>query len=347
MPRIPRRRFLYVLAGGGVGLAAAAPLLTSTFRRTSSADHRGLGPLHRVTRTSWALGSTVTMTALHEKRAVAAAALEAAFGELDTVEQVMSIYRPESQLSRLNRDGVCDDPHPYLVEVLQAAAAMSERTRGAFDVTIQPLWQTYWQAHASETRPLAAEIAAARRRVDWRQVEITAGNVRLRGTGTAITLNGIAQGYAADRAAASLRRHGVDQALIDTGEFGSLGHGSDGDGWNVGIQHPRRADAFVAVANLAGRCLATSGDYATKFDEAFTTHHLLDPRTGRSASELASVSIVAGSGLAADALSTATFVLGLDAGRRLVAATPGADALFVTKDGRVWASPGFPMQGKV
>lgn len=300
--------------------------------------------MQRVTRTSWALGSTVTMTALHENKVVAASALEAAFAELETVEQVMSIYRPASQLCRLNRDGVCDNPHPYLVEVLQAAAAMSRRTRGAFDITIQPLWEAYWQAHARGARPTAAEVAAAHRRVDWRNVEITATGIRLSGTGTAITLNGIAQGYAADRATAALRRHGVEQALIDTGEFGALGRGTDGDGWNVGIQHPRREGAFVAVANLAGRCLATSGDYATRFDETFTSHHLIDPRTGRSAAELASVSIVAETGLAADALSTAFFVLGLEAGRELVAATPGADVLCVTKGGRIWSSPGFPLE---
>jgi len=352
MPQIPRRRFVCLLAAGGASLAAgtAAPWMTSKPDGRDEAADRGpdreAGPLQRVTRTSWALGSSVTMTALHPRRVVAASALDAAFAELETVEQVMSIYRPESQLCRLNRTGACDDPHPYLVEVLRAAAEMSARAGDAFDVTIQPLWQVYWRAHLGGAQPTADEIAAARRRVDWRRVEVSETRIRLRGTGTAITLNGIAQGYAADRAIAALRRHGVEQALIDTGEFGSLGGGTDGDGWNVGIQHPRREDALVAIANLAGRCLATSGDYATRFDETFTAHHLLDPRTGRSASQLASVSIVAESGLAADALSTAAFVLGMDAGGELVAATPGADAFFVAKDGRTWASPGFPIAGK-
>ena len=351
MPRIPRRRFLYVLAS--TGLAAAGPLLTSAFRRTNGqgesagVDDRRPERQHRVTRTAWALGSDVTITVVHENKARAASALDDAFAELETVEQVMSIYRPESQLSRLNRSGYFDDPHPYLVEVLRAAAAMSRRTNGAFDVTIQPLWKTYWAAHASGTKPTTTQIDAARQRIDWQRVEVATTRVRLRGGDTAVTLNGLAQGYAADRATSALRRHGIEHALIDTGEFGSLGHGSDADGWNVGIQHPRREDALVAVANLAGRCLATSGDYATKFDQTFTTHHLLDPRTGRSAGDLASVSIVAETGLAADALSTAAFVLGFEGGRALVNATPGADALFVTKDGRTWTSPTFPLHETV
>lgn len=346
MSCIPRRRFLY-LASGSASLAVTSPLLVSKFHQNNGLDDFRTGALCRVKRKSWALGSTVTMTALHQDTAIASAALEAAFSELETVEQVMSIYRPESQLCRLNRDGRCDDPHPYLIEVLEAAAAMSQRTQGAFDVTVEPLWQSYWQAHSRGAQPTAAEIASACRRVDWRHVEVTERRIRLLRSGTAVTLNGIAQGYAADRATEALRRHGVDQALIDTGEFGALGQGSDGDGWNVGIQHPRHADAFVAIANLAGRCLATSGDYATSFDKSFTTHHLFDPHSGRSASELASVSIVAESGLAADALSTATFVMGFDAGRQLVTETPGVDALFVTKNGQTWTSPGFPIHKKV
>ncbi len=349
MKRIPRRRFLYVLAGGGAGLAVAAPLATlpwqvpATGRHAGTADDPQQAPRNRITRTAWALGSDVTITALHEDEALARGALDSAFEELETVERVMSIYRPESQLSRLNQAGVCNDPHPYLIEVLQAAAAMSRRTVGAFDVTIQPLWETYWSAHGRGTQPTAADIDAARRRIDWRHVEISTRQVRLHGTGTAVTLNGLAQGYAADRATAALQQHGIEHALIDTGEFGSLGQGANTNGWKVGIQHPRHDEALIAVAKLAGRCLATSGDYATKFGPDFTTHHLLDPRTGYSAADLASVSIVAESGLAADALSTAAFILGFDDGRALVAETPGADALFVTKDGRTWSSSHFPL----
>lgn len=343
MSQIPRRRFLYLLAGSSATLAVGPQLLRSAFDEAAGKASPPAGAAHPVTRTSWALGSNVTMTVLDAQPEVAAAALDAAFAELETVEQVMSIYRPESQVSRLNRDGVLRDPHPYLVHVLGQAAALSRRTAGAFDVTVQPLWETYWQAHANGRQPTTAEIATARRRVDWRRVDVAPGRIRLHGTGTAVTLNGIAQGFAADRATAALRRYGIEQALLDTGEFRAVGHGSDGDGWNVGIQHPRHEEALVSVANLAGRCLATSGDYATRFDDTFTSHHLLDPRNGQSAIDLASVSIVADTGLAADALSTAAFILGPEAGRQLIAATPGVDALFVTRDGRTWASREFPL----
>ncbi len=112
----------------------------------------------------------------------------------------------------------------------------------------------------------------------------------------------------------------------------------------MGIQHPRIEDAYISVAKLDGRCLATSGDYATSFSPDHRDNHIFDPRTGKSPTELASVSVLAESGLVADGLSTALFVLGPEQGLRLIEATPGADALFVLKDGRTLATRGFPEQ---
>lgn len=96
-----------------------------------------------VTRRAWALGSDVSMTVMGLPRGHAEQALNAAFAELELVEQVMSLYRPDSQLCRLNRDRVLDQPHPYLIEVLTVAAATSQRSNGAFDITVQPLWELF------------------------------------------------------------------------------------------------------------------------------------------------------------------------------------------------------------
>jgi thiamine biosynthesis lipoprotein len=176
-------------------------------------------------------------------------------------------------------------------------------------------------------------------------VEIAADGIRLHGDGTAVTLNGIAQGFAADAVASVLARHGIASALIDTGEISALGTHPDKDAWTIGIKHPRAPGEWIGLAGLHGRCLATSGDYETSFATDFSQHHLLDPRTGRSPAELASVSVIAPTALAADALSTAAFLLGPEAGMRLVQATTGADALFVAKDGARVQTPGFPMAG--
>ena len=122
----------------------------------------------------------------------------------------------------------------------------------------------------------------------------------------------------------------------------TLGGKARGEAWTVGIQHPRRDDAYLRWRSCEGRCLATSGDYATAFGSDRRDHHIFDPHTGRSPQELASVSVVAPTATQADALSTALFVLGADGGLALLEATPGADALFVLKDGTTLATSGFP-----
>jgi len=177
--------------------------------------------------------------------------------------------------------------------------------------------------------------------VDWRQVEVGPRRISLR-PGMAVTLNGIAQGFAADRVREVLRAHGVRHALVDAGEFHGMGRKPDGDAWRVGVQHPRRPDAWAALAALEDRFLATSGDYATPFSDDFKSHHIFDPSTGRSPEELASATILAPSGLEADALSTAVFVLGGRKGLALAASRPGVDALLIRKDGTELRTPNFP-----
>lgn len=341
-----RRRFLGMALGlsGPVALGAMAVLRSRWHGGTAGSDSPGAGTLHAVSRTSRALGTKVSITALHEDKLFAEQAITEAFSEIDLVEDVMSLYRPNSQLCRLNRDGFLDDPHPYLVEVLNRAATVSRASDGAFDVTVQPLWALYAAANKECRLPDAESIEAALQKVDWRRVEITARRITLRGRNTAITLNGMAQGFATDRATFALRSRGIEHALVDAGEIGSLGLKESHEPWKVGIQHPRRDDAWLALVNLDGRCLATSGDYATSFTPDHADHHIFDPHSGRSPDVFCSVSVAARTGLEADALSTAIFVSGAERGLELIRQTPGADALLVFKDGHVQKTGGFPTE---
>ncbi len=336
-----RRRFFIALAGaGGICALDAFGVLRSARAAPEALAAQGL---QTATRSTWALGASVKITALHADRATAERALDAALAELATVQRVMSIYRPESQLSELNREGRLADAHPLLLDVLGHARAMSERTEGAFDVTVQPLWDAYSRAKAGGTVPGRSEVSAARELVDFRGVQVIDGAVTLRADEGGVTLNGLAQGFAVDRVQGALRAHGVVHALVDTGEIGGLGASREGDPWQVGIQHPRQPDAYISLAHLDGRCLATSGDYATSFSDDFTHHHIFDPATGCSPSQFASVTVAANSGVEADMLSTATFVMGPHAGLDLIGNTPGADALCVLKSGQVTATDGFPL----
>lgn len=327
-----RRSFCLSLA---IGAGASAAGLATWSRYADRSE------LQTLSRTSHALGTKVEITALHASPEQASTAVDAAFVELEHVEEVLSLYRPTSQLCQLNREGVLYKPHPYLVTVLQAAQQMSEASEGKFDVTIQPLWELHAATRAGAEQD-AGKLAATCERVDWRQLSIETGAIRLERPGMAVTLNGIAQGFAADRVAATLKNYGVEQGLVNTGEFAPLGCKADGRPWRIGIQHPRAADAFAAVIPLEGRCLATSGDYATRLNSASAAHHLLDPATGESAAEFTSVSIVAPSGMQADALSTAVFVLGVEKGIRLIEATPQADLLAILPSGRTIRTRGFP-----
>lgn len=328
-----RRQFMWTMAG----TAAVAGL--GVWREAGRP--RLAGPL-RITGNGWALGAEVHLTVLHKDRETGEAAIRAAFAELDRVEQVLSLYRPESEISRLNRMGRLDKAHPWLKEVVASALALSSSTGGAFDITVQPLYEAYRAASENNRLPGPAEREAARARVDWKQVELDGPGIRLRGPETRITLNGIAQGFAADRVACVLMEHGISDALVDTGEVNAGGKPANREAWRVGIRHPRHRDAPLATAGLRGRCLATSGDYETRFGTDYSSHHLFDPRTGLSANGLASVSVVADSAMKADGLSTALFVMGLERGRAFLEGED-AEALFVTKQGRVIPTPGFPL----
>ena len=341
-----RRKFLMLTAGAaGAGGLAALGLAGSRRRSdTRSVDSANdLAPLRKASRSSHAFGTTVSLTVLHENAQTARAALDAAFAELKLVDEIMSIYRSDSQLVRLNREGRLNAPHPYFVEVLRAGQHMAARSEGAFDITVQPLWAAYAAAKKKGRLPSPEETARAKRKVNWRKLSVDDKRVRLADPGMAVTLNGIAQGYATDRSMAALKARGVGHAMINTGEVGALGSkDAQGHPWRVGIQHPRVADAFIALARLRGGCLATSGDYETTFSSDHAHHHIFDPRTGRSPETFSSVTVMAPSGLDADALSTTVFVTGLRRGLALVESTPGAEALLVRKDGSVQSTSGFP-----
>jgi thiamine biosynthesis lipoprotein len=327
-----RRRFLF-LAAGGLGAAALG----------AAAWRQDRHELQTVRRTTFALGTQVSIIARHHSPDAASAAIEKAFGELVLIERLMSIYRPDSQVSELNRASRVERPHPYLVEVLRHSLVVSHQTDGAFDVTVQPLWEVFAAAAKRQTLPSPEAVAAARRQVDWTNVDPQPDCVRLHRPSTAITLNGIAQGFATDRVMATLRDAGVEHALTNAGEHAPLGESTRGDDWTIGIQHPRQEDAFIALADLGTRCLATSGDYRGAFSPDLSYNHIFDPCTGYSPTELASVSVLAPSAMQADALSTSLFVLGPDRGVELVSRLPNTDALFVLKDGSTLVTPGFPL----
>lgn len=296
-------------------------------------------PLHSIA--AQAFGTTISVTVAHADAALAATAMRAALHEAQAVDRLMSIYNPASQVFQLNRDGMLSEPDARLLVVLAQARALSQLTEGAFDVTVQPLWLVYDEAAQHGKLPDAQMLRQARSRVGWRQLAFNRSMARFLLPGMAVTLNGLAQGYAADLALASLRRHGIRNALLDTGEFAASGAKPLGQPWTLGIRDPRDPQACTDIVLARDRCIATSGDYEAVFTQDRVHHHIFDPELGDSPPELASVTVLAPSALLADGLSTAFMVMGAKKAHALAGRLPGIDLLTVDKQGRTRRSAGF------
>lgn len=293
-------------------------------------------------RSGIAFGTLVTIKARHDDKRTLDTALDAAWAEVMAIEAAASLYSPHSAISHLNRTGKLTDAPAVLRDLLAEALAISELTDGAFDPTVQPLWTIYADAKAQGRLPDRAELEAARSRIGWRGISLCDREVSLAAPGMAITLNGIAQGYATDRCLAALRAHGIENAFLDTGELGALGRRDASNGWAAGVADPRKEGAYAAIVKPFEGVLATSGDYATRFSDDYAAHHVFDPATLASPQLTASVSVLARSGARADGLATALMVLEPKAALAL-AARAGVEVLIIAKSGERSMTPGFPV----
>lgn len=280
-------------------------MLTRRRFLTVSAATLALAPMARAgeaqlyTWTGIALGARATIRLAHPD---AEAITRRAAAEIDRLEDVFSLYRKESALMRLNASARIEAPPPELLECLTLAGTVHRATDGLFDPTVQPLWALWAERAAAGTRPRTSELASARALGGWRDLRLDAGAVTHR-PGMALTLNGIAQGYIADRIAVLLEAEGLTDILIDTGEMRALGGHPDGGAWPVKL-------AEGGEVPLRARALATSAPLGTVFDAAGKAGHILHPATGEPAGpRWRAVSVSAPSAALADALSTAACLM--------------------------------------
>ena len=294
---LTRRRFIAISAALAalpqIGHAAPAPRL----------------------RAGQALGAQVSIRIAHpDGDAIAARVLS----EIERLEGILSLYRIGSALARLNRDGELAAPPFELLECLSLAGAVHRGSGGRFDPTVQPLWALWAEAAVAGARPDEAAIRDTLARTGWDGVRLDSARIALR-PGMALTLNGIGQGYVADRVAALLQAEGLSEILIDTGELRALGGRPGGGAW------PVKLEAGGRVA-LRDRALATSAPLGTTFDQAGTDGHIMDPATGRpTPANWREITVSAPTAALADALSTAGCLTRDEAQlQALVAGFPGA-----------------------
>ena len=279
-----------------------------------------------------ALGAPACLVLYHDDRSEAEAAVKSCVAEIRRLEQEFSLYIDDSAINVLNREGHLDAPSLDMIQLLNAARRWGDRTNGFFDVTVQPLWSLYaaYAAHHSSPPPKKA-IAEKRALVDYRAPRVDAHRVTLP-RGTALTLNGIAQGYITDRVAELLRRHGWRHVIIDLGEIRALDGKPNGLPWRVGVRSelPHVAQEIL----VTDRAVATSSGLGTTFDSEGRHHHLFNPKSGDSAHAWSNVTIAAPDAETADALSTALYVMPSESGRDLLASLPDCEGWLEDGTGR-------------
>src|SRR5215510_1025078 len=270
-------------------------------------------------------------------REAAAASLD----EVDRIDRLMSNYKNDSELSRVNREAskapVKVDPE--LFDFIAECLRYSRESEGAFDITVGPLMKAWGFFRGEGRMPSEAELAEARSRVGYRRVILNQkdGTIFFERAGVELDLGGIAKGYAVDRAVAVLKRYGVASALLSAGgsTIYALGAPPGKPAWEIEVQDPVERGKIATRVRLRDRALSVSGSYEKFFElngERYS--HVMDPRTGRPVQGVLSVAVVTDDGTSGDALDNVFYVLGAERSRALLSKFHASEVIFFLPDSR-------------
>jgi thiamine biosynthesis lipoprotein len=285
----------------------------------------------------------ITLEGLEPKPA--ARALDDLYEVASRLDRLLSIYDPESDVSRLNRTaGRGRQPVDAEVEeILQRSIAYSELTRGAFDVTIGPVVDLWMAAADRDAAPTALELAVARERVGPNRISVVLGEgISLSEAGMKLDLGGIAKGYALDRMLPLLERHGIESALLNFGQSSSwaVGAPAGSTGWRLLVRGPR--GRFAGLITLRDQALSVSGSQGQWVEIGGRRYgHIIDPRSGEPLMRARQAVVVSRRASLAEALSLALLVLDADTGLALVAAQADCEGLLIEGDGEFRSTPGW------
>ncbi|HEX6465867.1 MAG TPA: FAD:protein FMN transferase, partial [Terriglobales bacterium] len=283
-----------------------------------------------------AMGTNFTIYLYARNAQHASATFEAAFEEIERLEEALSNYRPSSELSRINRvaaqEEVTTDPEVF--GLLQTSLDYSRRTNGAFDITVGPLMRAWGFFRGQGHYPTPEELAHARQTVGWQKVKMNAADhsVRFTTPGVEIDLGAIGKGYTVDRVVDVIREAGITAALVDAGSstLYALGAPPGKNGWLVQVPRPGDREHTVSTVVLRDQSLSTSGSYEKFFQLNGRRYcHIMDPRTGKPVENVLQTTVIAPDGTTTDALSTSMFVMGPSAGKELLESVPHASGLWM------------------
>lgn len=294
------------------------------------------------------MGTAVSVELWSDDEAAAHAAIEAVMQEMVRIDETMSPYIETSELALINRDAV---QHPVKISaemfhLLQTSLHYSEISDGAFDISFASVGYLY--DYRKHIEPSAQQIKTHLDAIDYRSIKLdaNASTVHFLKPGMRIDLGGIAKGYAVDQGADILLARGIKNAIVTAGGDSRIIGDHHGRPWMVGIKDPRIANKEAVVLPLENTALSTSGDYERYFmDGERRVHHIINPRTGKSATGIRSVSVMAAHGIDTDALTKPLFILGVERGMQIIDRIPGVDAVVIDDQGQLYYSKNLAPAG--
>lgn len=332
-----RRSFLQLSGLAGFGLAAAGLGLVS------SEVVKFSGKLYKVSRTELSMKTFVSMTLIHPSRDEAQEAMGNAFEEINRLVGLMNRFDEKSAVSHLNKESLIKKPPKEMAEVIKAAMKYNRLSRGAFDITVEPIIELYRKKFGQENvPPTESELRDALALVGSEKIVISENSIRFKTEGMRITLDGIAKGYIVDKASQVLSSYGVKNHLINAGgDLRAAGSKRDKKPWRVAVQDPKADGRFKEIIQMSDGAVATSGSYEVYFDRERMFHHLVDSRTGKSPRENISVTVFAPTVTSADALSTSVFIMDPTTGTGFINGLPGTECLVIGTNETVLKSDGW------
>ena len=326
--KFTRRQFIKLsgVVGGGALIAGGSYLLGRKIK-----DEQG------IVLSDTAMSTFVTVSIFGKDKKEAENIAKLALSRMKTLESELTRFNSSGAPARLNRDKKLSSISNNMKHVIEISMMIQRESEGAFDPSILPVLNAVKKGRSisdvKELREITGDGAFT----------YNGNSVKLKNNKVELTFDGVAKGFIIDEVVKTLAQHGVRNMILEAGgDIQTLGNHPDGRPFVVGIKHPRQA-GIIAQLKLTGRAVATSGDYENNYSSDYKRHHLVDPKTGKCANNLASATVVAPNTTLADAWSTALFVLGSEKGIKLLDKLDDIDGLVVTKEGKIVKTSKFPL----
>ena len=288
------------------------------------------------------MGTRVSVELWDDASGRAADCARRVFDEMRRIDALMSPFRTDSEVAAINRDAAIEAVaiSPELYDLIERSLEFSRLSDGAFDISFASVGYRY--DYRRGIRPDDDSIHRMIDNIDYRQIRLENGRIRFGKPGMRIDLGGIAKGHAVDRSIELLRDCGIEHALVSAGGDSRLLGDRNGRPWMIGIRHPRRDDAVALRLPLENSAISTSGDYERFFiSNGERVHHIINPRTGKSAGNSWSSTVIGPDATTTDALSTTLFILGAERGLKLIDQLDGLDAIIIDATGQIHYSSGL------